>query len=179
MASPLDIINETLDLVNGQLNDLGVEVSPFVSQVLMLVLIVVILTAMRNKFLPLSKLDSKGAAMLAAPVLIGLVILTSWTDQFFNPPPKFIVAGVIRAANPDGLVLDLLGPDGHAMQRGDPVIEQSSGEFFARYDYGVTRYPRQIRISQMGCGTTLTPVNLAQLRAGHDFQIIHSCGGDV
>jgi hypothetical protein len=179
MASPLDIINETLDLVSGQLRDLGVEVSPFTSQVIMLVLIAVILTAMRKKFQPLSNLDGKGAAMLAAPVLIGLVILASWADQFFNPPPKFVIAGVIHAENLDGLVLDLLGPDGHAMQRGGPVIEQSSGEFFARYDYGVTRYPRQIRISQMGCSTTLTPVNLAQLRAGHDFQIIHSCGSDV
>ncbi len=67
MASPLDIINETLDLVSGQLRDLGVEVSPFASQVFMLVLIVVILTAMRKKFLPLSNLGGKGAAMRRRP----------------------------------------------------------------------------------------------------------------
>ena len=178
MASPLDLINETLDLVSGQLRDLGVEVSPFASQALMLTLIVVILAAMRKTFLPLSNLDGVGVAKLAAPVLIGLMILISWADQFFNPPPKFVVAGVIRTASLDGLALDLVGPDGHAMQTGNPVIERPSGEFFARYDYGLTRYPRQIRVSQANCGTTLVAVNLAQLRQGFDFQIIHSCGDD-
>lgn len=175
MANPLDIITETLDLVSGQLRELGVEVSPFTSQLFMLVLIVVILAAMRRKFLPLSNLDGKAAATLAAPVLIGLAILASWTDQYFNPPDSPVVTGVINADSGDGLVLDLLGFDGNAMQSGSPVIERGSGVFLARYDYRVTQYPRQIRVSKLGCGQVLLPVTLAQLRAGHQFQILYSC----
>lgn len=178
MANPLDIITETLDLVSSQLRDLGVEVSPFTSQLFMLVLIVVILAAMRRKFLPLSNLDGKSAATLAAPVLIGLAILASWTDQFLNPPDSPVVVGVINTESRDGLVLDLLGFDGNAMQSGSPVIEQGSGEFFARYDYRVTHYPRQIRVSRLGCGELLLPVTLAQLRAGHEFQILYGCESD-
>lgn len=175
MTSPLDIINETLDTVSGALRDLGIEVSAFTSQLLMLLLIAVILAVMRKKFIPLANLDGKGAATIAAPVLIGLGILASWTDQYLNPPEKFVVAGIIQAQNTNGLVLDLLSFEGGEMQAGTPQIETPSGEFFARYDYGLTRYPRHIRVSQLGCDNTLVPVSLAQLRAGHDFQILHRC----
>jgi hypothetical protein len=175
VTSPLDIINETLDAVSGGLRGLGIEVSAFASQLLMLLLIVLILAAMRKKFIPLSNLDGKGAATLAAPVLIGLGILVSWADQYFDPPEKFVVAGVIQAEDVNGLVLDLLSFEGGEMQMGTPQIETRSGEFFARYDYSVTHYPRHIRVSQLGCGETLVPVTLAQLRASHDFQILHSC----
>ena len=177
MANPLDIINETLDLVSAQLRDLGVEVSPFVSQLFMLLLIVVILAAMRRKFLPLSNLDGKAAATLAAPVLIGFAILASWADQYFDPPDSPVVVGIISTEAGDGLVLDLLDFDGNAMQTGSPIIEQGSGEFFARYDYSVTHYPRQIRVSKLGCAHSAKTLQLWEL-TGHEFQILYSCASN-
>ena len=177
MASPLELINNSLDKVTGTLADLGVEVSALQTQLFMLVLTAVVLFALRRKLLNPSKLDAPGAVALAIPLLLALAILVSWADQRLNPPEQTVVAGVIQGAD-NGVTLDLLSPEGRPMQSGQPVIEPGSGEFFARYEYGLTRYPRQIRINHPECDPLLEEVSLAQLRAGHQFQINYRCEHD-
>jgi hypothetical protein len=175
MAAPLEIVNGALDEITKTLVDLGIEVSAFMLQLLMLVLIVVVLLAMRRRFIPLSKLNGPNAAMLAVPVLIGLGIVVSWGDQWLNPPERTVVAGMIDAEDRNDLRVALLSVEGRPMQTGSPIVEVQSGEFLARYDYGITRYPRHIQISRRGCEQQLEPVSLSQLRTGHDFQIIFEC----
>lgn len=178
MDNPLDIITETLDKITSILNDIGVEVSALQSQIGMLVVTIAVLYGMRRYWWPLSSLDGKSIAMIAAPVLIVIAICMSWAGQLLNPPEKSSVQGYITFNTIGKPSLELLSSDGQSINLTPGVIDPDTGAFFVLYKFGLAHYPRKIQVKHIGCESLQVPVTLNQLRSQHTFQINFECANN-
>ena len=172
MDTPLDLINDVLDQIARTLAGVGVELSAFHLQLIMLILATVLLFVLRKSWWPPKNAALPGLMGAAALLVVMLMIVASWVSQRIDPPLP-TVAGTIIDKGPGLFTVQLLDLHQHPMGR-PATIDQVTGDFLAFYQFSTGRYPRSLAITGPGC-TKRVPVSLSQLREGHVFQIRHDC----
>ncbi len=167
---PGEVLQKVVDLLAG----VGVEVSPLVTQVFLLVLVLAVLVVFRRKLWPPARAERLALVAGMALLLVALGLLGHWARLLVAPLPDHVQGRVI-AADLHQVRVALLDHRGEALPAGSGVVDTGSGEFALRYHVGFGDRPRTLVVRRPGCVEHRVPLGLAALRAGSCFEVEFTC----
>lgn len=154
----IDQAVEGLDTVTTVLAKVGIEVSPFAGQVVLLVLLLALLFLTRKKLYPFTAASAAGVV----PIIVALGILISWVYQLAVPLPDHVF-GRVLALDRVGLSLGLQDFQGYLIPPGISPVDNVSGDFAVRFDPSFGDHPRSVVIYREGCKKYLHPITRRQV----------------
>jgi hypothetical protein len=172
--SILDYPSEVLDKVSDLFGAVGIELTPFAGQVILLLLTVITLLVFRKRYWPLKNaqpLWSIGAGALGI-VLIGIIF--SWVYYLINPLPDHIF-GKVNSEDLTDVGVGATDFRGDQIPAGSGVVDSRTGEFALRYEVSFGDRPRALIISKPNCDDQKVPISRAKLRAQSDFNVNYTC----
>ena len=157
-GAPLDIPGQTLDLVIDTLQRVGVPVSPFLLQLFLLILTLVLFVLL----LPTLRSRKHGAARKVAVVGLGLIgfgILWSWGEQLLVPlPPElsgYITVSNVNEASPQaayqGMYVELHDYRGRRVSTSSGTVDPTNGSVVLFYTPQFGNPPRTLAVHAPAC----------------------------
>jgi len=171
--SILDYPGEALDQVGDLFGKVGIELTPFASQVILLTLTVITLLVFRKRYWPLKNAQPLWAIGAGALGIVLIGIIYSWGYYKIKPMPDHIFGKVDSEDLTDVSVgaLDFQGEQIHVVDR----EVDSTGKFVLQYKISFGDRPRALIVSRPKCKDKTVPISRAKLRARSRFIVSYTC----
>jgi len=171
----LDTPGQVFDVVVDTLSRVGIELSPFVSQLFMLAITFTLFFWLARKNWPINKTTKINALISTIALgLISIAIISHWACLYFNPLPDH-VAGKVKGTGLNAMTVELTGSHGDSIHLGNGAVDQNSGDFVLRYQAPFGDRPREFIVVKAGCEKETFPINQNKLRSRAEFILNFEC----
>lgn len=163
----LDLPAHILEKVVDNLQRVGIQPSPFHTQIFLLVLVLVALVL-------LIWVENKKTLRILTGFGLGLIafgIVFSWVEQLIRPFPDEIAGRIEVMDRSRGnlyaqMRVKLLDYRGKRLSLGSGRVDTTNGRFSLSYTISFGNRPRTIRVAVPGCQDQDYPIERTQLRSG-------------
>ena len=172
--SILDYPGEVLDKVGDLFGAVGIELTSFAGQVILLLLTVITLLVFRKRYWPFKNAQPLWAIGAGALGIVSIGIIFSWVYYLINPLPDHI-SGEVNSEDLTDVRVRVFDFKGHEIPAGSGKVDSMTGVFVLPYEVSFGDRPRTLIVRKPNCVEKKVPISRAKLRAKSKFIVNYTC----